>query len=187
MNKIVLKTIIIATALVVLSCGKDKKEPVKSIPTQQEEIIASDVDLNVTEARSEVVFTDEITGKIYSQYLNIKRGLVNSNYKVVQQEAKKLENLIEESEGTKQLKATAKLIALTKDVKKQRDFFVTLTEETAKLVSEADITSGEVYKQYCPMAFKGEGGFWLSDSKEIRNPYYGDKMLQCGSVNQTIQ
>jgi len=43
-----------------------------------------------------------------------------------------------------------------------------------------------VYKQYCPMAFDGKGAFWLSSSEEIRNPYYGDKMLKCGRVEETI-
>ena len=55
------------------------------------------------------------------------------------------------------------------------------------MIKVAEITSGEVYKQYCPMAFEGKGGYWLSNSKEVRNPYYGDKMLKCGSVQETIQ
>jgi hypothetical protein len=37
------------------------------------------------------------------------------------------------------------------------------------------------------MAFDGEGGYWLSDSKEIRNPYYGEKMLVCGNVEKTFK
>ncbi|WP_299434651.1 DUF3347 domain-containing protein [uncultured Aquimarina sp.] len=187
MNKIALKIIVAIVTLSILSCGKDKKEPVKKVPVKEEVIIASDVDLNVTDSRSEVVFTDETIDKIYNQYLMVKRGLVNSNYEVVRQEAKKLDDLLIDSQENKQLKATAKLISLTKEVKKQRDFFVTLTAETEKLISTADITSGEVYKQFCPMAFDGNGGYWLSDSKEVRNPYYGDKMLKCGSVNQTIK
>lgn len=64
---------------------------------------------------------------------------------------------------------------------------MTLTVETEKLINTSAITSGEVYKQFCPMAFDGNGGYWLSDSKEVRNPYYGNKMLKCGSVNETIK
>ncbi|WP_298545195.1 DUF3347 domain-containing protein [uncultured Aquimarina sp.] len=187
MNKTIFKITALAILLSIVSCGKDKKEQVKSVPTKEETISISDVDLNITDSRSEVVFTDENIDKIYNQYLMIKRGLVNSDYQVVRQEAKKLDELITDAEETKQLKATAKLISLTKEVKKQRDFFVTLTAETEKLISSADITSGEVYKQFCPMAFEGNGGYWLSDSKEVRNPYYGNKMLKCGSVNQTIK
>jgi hypothetical protein len=36
------------------------------------------------------------------------------------------------------------------------------------------------------MAFNNTGGFWLSDSKTIRNPYFGDKMLTCGQVRETL-
>jgi Cu(I)/Ag(I) efflux system membrane fusion protein len=36
------------------------------------------------------------------------------------------------------------------------------------------------------MAFDFDGAEWLSDSDQIRNPYFGDKMLTCGSVEDTI-
>jgi hypothetical protein len=37
------------------------------------------------------------------------------------------------------------------------------------------------------MANKGDGGDWLSTEKEIRNPYYGDEMLECGRVAEEIK
>jgi membrane fusion protein, copper/silver efflux system len=36
---------------------------------------------------------------------------------------------------------------------------------------------------YCPMA-KAE---WLQTSEEIRNPYYGSEMLECGTIKSTIK
>ncbi len=39
-----------------------------------------------------------------------------------------------------------------------------------------------LYYQYCPMAFNDKGAYWISDKNEIRNPYFGDKMLKCGEV-----
>jgi membrane fusion protein, copper/silver efflux system len=36
------------------------------------------------------------------------------------------------------------------------------------------------------MADSNKGADWLSLEKEIRNPYYGDAMLSCGSVERTI-
>lgn len=44
-----------------------------------------------------------------------------------------------------------------------------------------------VYRQYCPMAFGDRGAYWLSDKAEILNPYFGDEMLHCGSVTDTLQ
>ncbi len=44
----------------------------------------------------------------------------------------------------------------------------------------------EVYYQFCPMANNNAGAYWLSDSKEIRNPYMGLKMPTCGAVKETL-
>ena len=40
---------------------------------------------------------------------------------------------------------------------------------------------------HCPMANNNKGADWLSNSKEIRNPYYGAAMLACGEVKDTIK
>lgn len=31
------------------------------------------------------------------------------------------------------------------------------------------------------MANTNKGAFWISEDKEIRNPYYGKQMMTCGS------
>ena len=36
------------------------------------------------------------------------------------------------------------------------------------------------------MAFK-EGAYWLSSIEDIRNPYYGARMLNCGKIEEVIQ
>ncbi|MDY8134721.1 DUF3347 domain-containing protein [Aquimarina sp. 2201CG5-10] len=186
--KTILKSLILTIAITtVFSCGKDKKEQENIDQKENENTEAVVKDLNKTTTKSEVIFKDPSVTKVYNQYLNVKAALVNTNSETVRTEAKNLQNSVPQSEENKQLIATANLISLTKDVKKQRDFFVTLTQEIEKIIGNAEITSGEVYKQFCPMAFEGEGGYWLSNSKEVRNPYFGDRMLKCGSVNQTIK
>lgn len=40
----------------------------------------------------------------------------------------------------------------------------------------------DVYLLICPMANSDKGGYWLSDKPEVNNPYFGGKMLKCGSV-----
>jgi Cu(I)/Ag(I) efflux system membrane fusion protein len=37
------------------------------------------------------------------------------------------------------------------------------------------------------MADDNTGGDWLSLEKAIENPYFGDKMLTCGSVVKVLQ
>ena len=42
------------------------------------------------------------------------------------------------------------------------------------------------YYQYCPMAFDNKGAYWISNETEIRNPYFGEKMLKCGETRDTL-
>lgn len=39
-----------------------------------------------------------------------------------------------------------------------------------------------VYELSCPMAFNNDGANWLSRSRQIKNPYFGSQMLECGTV-----
>ena len=73
------------------------------------------------------------------------------------------------------------------NIGEQRKHFSDFNNSLYKSV-KAFGTGGEtVYYQHCPMALNNAGAFWLSDSKEIRNPYFGDEMLKCGSVKGTLQ
>lgn len=44
-----------------------------------------------------------------------------------------------------------------------------------------------LYVQHCPMAFNNKGADWLAYEDQILNPYFGDKMLRCGTVQDSIQ
>ncbi|GAA4465104.1 hypothetical protein GCM10023189_45280 [Nibrella saemangeumensis] len=81
-------------------------------------------------------------------------------------------------------KAKASAISKTTDVDLQREQFEALS---TNMIALAKATKpAKAYVQYCPMAAGGKGASWLSDKKEVRNPYYGDKMLKCGSVKEEI-
>ena len=36
------------------------------------------------------------------------------------------------------------------------------------------------------MAFNDAGAYWLSAASDIKNPYFGKKMLTCGEVKDSI-
>ncbi|MER3320045.1 MAG: efflux RND transporter periplasmic adaptor subunit [Allomuricauda sp.] len=44
-----------------------------------------------------------------------------------------------------------------------------------------------LYVMHCPMANNNKGADWLSTTKEVKNPYYGEAMLTCGEVKEEIQ
>jgi hypothetical protein len=84
-----------------------------------------------------------------------------------------------------ELRALAAAIAQEQDVEAQRGLFSEFIGKSETYFARA-LSGGTLYKQYCPMAFGNKGGYWLSDVAEIRNPYFGDKMLTCGTVAETI-
>ena len=44
---------------------------------------------------------------------------------------------------------------------------------------------GQIVRAFCPMAFDGRGASWLQAGEEIRNPYFGALMLNCGEVQES--
>lgn len=86
----------------------------------------------------------------------------------------------------KEASQEAKHIADNSDnIAKQREHFQSLTKSVKELIV---ITGSDraLFQSYCPMYNNNKGGAWLSESKEINNPYFGSKMLKCGSVQQEI-
>lgn len=69
------------------------------------------------------------------------------------------------------------------DIGHQREHFKTLSEDISDMVAITG-TESTLYEQFCPMYEGGSG--WLSTSKDVKNPYYGSKMLACGKVKRTI-
>ena len=78
-------------------------------------------------------------------------------------------------------------ITQTSDVEEQRKHFETLSDNLIEAVEYFGVVENTIYRQYCPMAFKDQGAYWLSSEKEIRNPYFGDMMLTCGEVREAYQ
>ncbi|MGY8915099.1 MAG: DUF3347 domain-containing protein, partial [Flavobacteriales bacterium] len=76
-------------------------------------------------------------------------------------------------------------IASSDNLKSQRKAFSDLSNEMENLL-RGTITSGKIYKDFCPMALNG-GAYWLSAIKDIRNPYYGAQMISCGKVTEVIE
>lgn len=78
-------------------------------------------------------------------------------------------------------------IAGSNDLVLQRHAFSSFSDALYKSLKEFGAGGIMVYHAQCPMANNNSGAYWLSDSKEIRNPYFGSKMLTCGKVKETIQ
>jgi len=67
----------------------------------------------------------------------------------------------------------------------QREHFDVLSKDMIDLIAITG-TEEKLYQDFCPMYNDNKGAQWLSATKEIKNPYYGAKMMSCGSVQKEI-
>lgn len=69
----------------------------------------------------------------------------------------------------------------------KRIYFKPLSNLTYRFLKTVDIKNVQAYHQYCPLALNEQSADWLSASPEIENPYFGQKMLTCGELIDTIK
>ncbi|WP_256013493.1 DUF3347 domain-containing protein [Desertivirga xinjiangensis] len=131
-------------------------------------------------------FSDEKVKEVYVHYIHVKNALVNSDAKEAQQGAAALQTALTDA-GSSQGADIAGKIASEAKIDVQRTEFSLLTAEVEKTVKASKLSSGKIFKQYCPMAHGGDGAYWLASESDIKNPYYGDEMLECGEVKEEIK
>jgi len=132
-----------------------------------------------------IALTD--TAKVYNAYLKLKDDLVNSDGKAAQKAADTLQNSLGNIKGCKEAEELTKKIAATDDLKSQRLLFLQLSQDVIPLVKGIKSPKDPIYVAYCPMANEGKGGYWLTAQKEIKNPYYGKDMMECGEIKEEIK
>ncbi len=171
--------VVAAVTITLAACGEQKDKQEAEVSSQD----AIEQAKGQMVAMADVSFSDGMTGKVFQNYQQVRMALVNSDADGVQKAAGKLAaNFSEELDI---LELTALALAEASDIEKQRDLFSQFTEKVEPMFKDS-ISEGAIYKQFCPMAFGGKGGYWISDVDEIRNPYYGEKMLKCGTVTEII-
>lgn len=166
-----------AFALILSVSCKENKQKV----TQQSEKVQPETEVVQT---SGTTFSNETVSSLFNNYQELRAALVQSDAEQVQAIAAKIDNEVTAQQAS--LKSTTTAMAQESAIEKQRVLFSGLTEKMEPMFKES-LASGTMYKQFCPMAFEGKGGYWVSTSEDIKNPYYGDKMLTCGKVVEVIQ
>ncbi len=85
------------------------------------------------------------------------------------------------------LRKAVKEIAGQTDLEKQRNEFSGFSQALYQCVKTFGLDHVTAYYQYCPMAEENKGAYWISDTKEIRNPYLGKDMENCGETRETLE
>ncbi len=80
------------------------------------------------------------------------------------------------------------LVALKDEsCEKKRLPFSKISDMMFVLLKNAGMKNAGIYQEYCPMAFDSKGANWLSNDPDIKNPYFGKKMLECGEVTDSLK
>lgn len=188
--------IVIVTVMFVFACSGSKTESTYDPKAETPRII---------EASGPQFATDSVwqgqMGNMFDEYILLKDAFVNSDSMAVKTQAKKLNALLARMEGNI-LSGTAKHdwenyltgmqraldeIYQSSDLEAQRLSFRNLSDALYKSIKAFGLGGKQGYFDFCPMAFNDEGAYWISDKKEIRNPYFGDRMLTCGVVKEKLK
>ena len=139
--------------------------------------------------------------KMVEHYLNLKNALVIDNSKDAGAAGKEMFDAIKSLDKSLLTDEQKKIFEeLEEDalehaehigenvgkIEHQREHFDILSNDLYDLVKA--FGSGKIlYKDFCPMFNDKEGAIWLSEIKEIKNPYMGKKMSNCGSMQEEIK
>ncbi len=142
----------------------------------------------------------EQLGALTEKYIALKDAFVNTNNTAAKiaaatlhKELKRVNSTLIEGEAhlywmdkLNGLEKHSEKITQLEDIEKQRKQFEGISDLMIPVLKAFGVEGMTIYVQHCPMAFNNKGGDWLSTEERIRNPYFGDKMMKCGSVTGTI-
>jgi len=95
-----------------------------------------------------------------------------------------IKSLASDLSGT--VSGSCKALVAETSLENKRKEFQMISTAMWDLIRTARYAGQKVYKLYCPMAFDNTGAEWLSNQSVIQNPYFGEKMLTCGSVEDSL-
>ena len=124
-------------------------------------------------------------------YMNIKSALALKNHNIVKSESAVFigqmndqkffltdidqSNLIE-------LKKVMQEVNATRKIDEVYEPFAAISDMFFDFLSLYKVKKLTIFRQYCPMAFDNKGAYWLSNTQDIYNPYFGEEMRFCGEI-----
>lgn len=186
-----MKYLAIGSLFFLAACGSNTEK--KAVETKKDEPL--------TQSKNSHEFNNKFTNLLGSYY-GLKDALVSSNDTMAVSNAKKLAASAE-SLNVKEVQADssivgaanqyigaisseAKALVTAPNLEAKRKSFQMISDNMYDLVRTVHFDREVVYHQFCPMAFNDAGAYWLSQTADIKNPYFGKKMLTCGEVKDSI-
>ena len=118
---------------------------------------------------------------VLNHYLTIQTNLAGDSVKGLAEQANAIATAVK-GDSMKMLSpdvaAQAEKLAQAKDLKAARAAFKPLSASLVKYLADKKAGKGVYHEVYCPMADAN----WLQTGKDIKNPYFGKEMLDCGEL-----
>jgi hypothetical protein len=180
--------------------GKDNMSEMKNDTTSR---ASTTDDKDVKQVNPTFASVDGTTAgyikNVVGHYLHIKNALTNDNESEARNGAKAMSDVLAKVDKSfftaeqkkiyddieADLKEHAEQIGKSK-LDHQREHFAMMSDDVYALV-KAFGGGQTLYHDHCPMYNESKGAMWLSEVKEIKNPYMGSSMPKCGKVEEKIQ
>ncbi|MDC1331361.1 efflux RND transporter periplasmic adaptor subunit [Cyclobacteriaceae bacterium] len=128
-------------------------------------------------------------------YLNIKNALALKNHNIIISEAALFIGQIGDQKNFSadidqtiliQLNKMTQEINATRKINEVYGPFAEMSDLFFDFLDHYKIKNLTLFRQYCPMAFDNKGAYWLSNTQDIYNPYFGEEMRFCGEVKEQL-
>lgn len=203
-------SIVVISAILLAACnsGKDKSAEDHDMSqmkgdTMQQGSMQSEKDIAVVTSTFTNVDANAASSmkKIVDHYLHLKNALINDNGSEAATASKEMEQVLTKADKSlftaeqkkvyddieDDLKEHAEHIGSNGNkIEHQREHFSMMSEDVYDLV-KAFGGGQTLYHDHCPMANDSKGAMWLSEMKEVKNPYFGGKMNECVKVEEVIK
>ncbi|QIL41829.1 DUF3347 domain-containing protein [Pedobacter sp. HDW13] len=177
-------TCLVIIAVILISCGQQSKTADSRAKNDPKAV--------KTDAKTKPA------GPLLTAYLGLKNALIADDATAVSEAGNQLlkalgkidhsaipgGKLNDYKDIVDDIKENATHIATNADqIAHQREHFESLSNDVNDMINLLGAPQ-KLYVDRCPMYNEGKGAIWISETKAIKNPYYGKQMLTCGAVKQ---
>jgi Cu(I)/Ag(I) efflux system membrane fusion protein len=118
----------------------------------------------------------EPLASVLNHYVTIQSALAADKLDGVREAAKNISKLMSDP-----IKTQAAAVATAQDIAAARERFKLLSASVIQVVDQEHVQTGRLFEAHCDMAKAS----WLQEGRDLRNPYFGKSMLDCGAIRKT--